>query len=87
MTDTHPDMYIKQLEIFLSKSDYEKFLVCEDLILFGRKIIESVIIQENKNLSDIDLKVEVFRRCYADQYTAEELNRITGSMRQYLQTT
>jgi hypothetical protein len=85
MTDTHSEIYLKQLEIFLSKSDAERFLVFEDLIRFGRNLIESLIIQENKNLSGIDLKVEVFRRCYAHQFTAEELNRITDSMKLYLQ--
>jgi len=60
MTGTRPDIYIKQLEIFLSKSDTERFQVCEDLMIFGRSIIESAIIQE-------------------------ELNRITDSMKQYLQ--
>ena len=83
MTDTYPDIYIKQLEIFLSKTDSERFQVWEDLLLFGRKIIESTIIQENKNISDVDLTVEVFKRCYTDQFTAEELKRITDSMKQY----
>lgn len=84
MTDTPPDIYIIQLELFLSKSDSERFQVCEDLIVFGRNIIESDIIQKNKSLSDVDLKVEVFKRCYANQFNPEELNRITGSMKQYL---
>jgi hypothetical protein len=85
MTDTRLDIYIKQLEILLSKSDNDRFLVFEDLMLFGRKLMEGVIIQENKNLSDTDLKVEVFRRCYANHFTAEELDRITDSMKLYLQ--
>lgn len=85
MIDTHSDIYIKQLEIFLSKSDSERFQVCEDLIVFGRKILESAIIQENKSLSDVDLQVEVFKRCYANQFNPEELNRIADSMKQYLQ--
>lgn len=84
MTDTNPDIYIKQLEIFLSKSDSERFQVCEDLMLIGRKIIESDIIQKNKNISYIDLKIEVFKRCYANQYNEEELIRITDLMKQYL---
>ena len=85
MTGTRPDIYIKQLEIFLSKSDTERFQVCEDLMIFGRSIIESAIIQENKSLSIVDLKVAVFKRCYANQFNPEELNRITDSMKQYLQ--
>jgi hypothetical protein len=84
MTDTHSNIYIKQLEIFLSKSDSERFQACEDLMIFGRKIIESAIIQDNNNLSDVDLKVEVFKRCYADQFPAEELKRIMDSMKDYL---
>lgn len=84
MTDTPPDIYKQQLQLFLSKTDDERIMVVEDLMQFGRRIVESSIIQENKNLSDIDLKVEVFRRCYADQFTTEELDRITDSMKDYL---
>lgn len=85
MYDTDTDIYLKQLEIFLSKSDAERFQVCEELFLLGRKIVESSILQENKGLSNIDLKVEVFRRCYANLFTAEEFDRITDSMKKYLQ--
>ncbi len=85
MTDTQPDIYIKQLEIFLLMPVAKRFQVCEDLMIFGRKIIESAIIQENNNLTDIDLKIEVFRRCYANQFSAEELKRITEAMKRYFQ--
>lgn len=87
MTDTNPDIYIKQLEIFLSKSDDERFRISGDLLLFGRRLIENAIIHENNGLTDIDLKIEVFKRCYANQFTQEELIRITDSMKQYLQET
>lgn len=85
MTDTHPEIYLKQLEVFLAKSDAEKFGIIEELLLFGRKVTENTILSENKNLSETDLKVEVFRRCYACQFSLEELDRIADSMRKYLQ--
>jgi hypothetical protein len=85
MTDTHPEIYLKQLEVFLAKSDAEKFGIIEELYLFGRKVTENNILSENKNLSETDIKVEVFRRCYASLFSLEELDRITDSMRKYLQ--
>jgi hypothetical protein len=47
MTDTQPEIYLKQLELFLARSDSERFQVWEDLIVFGRKIIEGAVIREN----------------------------------------
>lgn len=85
MTDTQSEIYAKQLEVFLAKSDAERFSIIEELLFFGRKVTENTILSEDKDLSEAELKVEVFRRCYANHYSSEELNRIADSMRKYLQ--
>lgn len=84
MTDTIPEITRKQLEIFLSKSESERFRIGDDFSLFGRSIIESSIRSEKPGISETDLKIEVFRRCYQDFFSREELNRIIASMKEYL---
>jgi len=84
MKDTASEMVIKQLEIFLSKSESERFRIGNDLNMFGRKVLESSILQEHPGISQIDLNIEVFKRCYNDFYSPDELSRIVLLMRKYL---
>jgi hypothetical protein len=84
MTDTTPEMVNKQLEILLSKSESERFRIGDELNIFGRKVVESLIRREYPGISEIDLKIEVFKRCYSAVYSPVELDRIILSMRDYL---
>ncbi|MCX6249763.1 MAG: hypothetical protein NTX61_03330 [Bacteroidetes bacterium] len=85
MTDTSPEIVKKQLEIILSKSESERFRISDELNTFGRKVLESSICNEYLGISDIDLKIEVFKRCYASFFSPDELHRIVLSMMDYLQ--
>ena len=84
MTDTPAEIAKKQLEIFLSKSETERFQIGDELNKFGRKVVESAIRQDHPGISETDLKIEVFRRCYSTFFSPEELERIVLSMREYL---
>jgi hypothetical protein len=83
MTDTDSETAIKQLEIMLSKSESERFRIGDELNAFGRKVLESSICQEYPGISEIDLKVEVFKMCYSSFYSPDEFRRIILSMRDY----
>ena len=84
MKDITPEIANKQLEIILSKSETERFRIGDELNSFGRKVLESSIRQENPEISEIDLKIEVFKRCYFTFFSPEELIRTVRSMRDYL---
>jgi hypothetical protein len=83
MPDTPSGIGVKQLEIFLSKSESERFRIGNDFNIFGRKVLESSIRQELPGISEIDLKIEVFKRCYKVFYAPDELSRILLSMRNF----
>lgn len=85
MTDTIPEITRKQLEIFLSKSESERFRIGDDFCVFGRMLLENSIRTENPGMSEIDIRIEVFRRCYSSFFSPDELNRIIVSMRAYLE--
>ncbi|TSA25970.1 MAG: hypothetical protein D4R67_08915 [Bacteroidetes bacterium] len=84
MTDTPAEIAKKQLEIFLSKSETERFQIGDELNKFGRNVVESSIRQGHPGISETDLKIEVFKRCYSTYFTPEELVRIIISMKEYL---
>ena len=84
MTDTKAEILQKQLEIFLMKSESERFRIGDALNAFGRKVLEGSIRKEHPGISEIDLKIAVFEKCYSSFFTTEELGRIIISMRVYL---
>jgi hypothetical protein len=83
MKDTTSEIANKQLEIMLLKSESERFRIGDELNAFGRKVLESSILSENPGMSELDLKIEVFKRCYSSFYSLQELNRIIISIENF----
>jgi len=83
MNDTSLDILEKQREIFHKKTSQERFLIGAELIEMGRIIIESSIKNNKPDISEIDLKIEVFKRYYSDYFSDDELQKIIISMRNY----
>jgi len=76
MLDTTDEIIQKQREILLSKTLKERFLIGAETITFGRVLVESSIKQKNPNISELDLKVEVFKRYYSDIFSDDEIQVI-----------
>ena len=83
MQDTPEHIIQKQREIIHSKSSDERFMIGVEAINFGRTMVQSSIRQSNPQISAVDLKVETFRRCYAQSFDPEELNTILTELRAY----
>ncbi|MBC7920795.1 MAG: hypothetical protein H7Z75_06845 [Ferruginibacter sp.] len=83
MNDTTEDARKKQLEIIFSKTPEERFLMGIEMIDYVRTVVENSIRAENANLSAIDVRIAVFKRYYAKEFSIEEINLITESMRNY----
>ncbi len=83
MLDTTNEMIQKQREIFFLKTSSERFLICSETINFGRIMLESSIRQREPEISEIDLKIYIFKRYYESIYSKEELEKIINSMRYY----
>ena len=83
MKDTTDEMLNKQREIIFSKTLAERFMMgiemCEDV----RKIVKSSIKNKNPGISKLDLKIEVFKRYYTNDFSQKELDLIIESMRRY----
>ncbi|MEA3452637.1 MAG: hypothetical protein U9Q83_12155 [Bacteroidota bacterium] len=83
MLDTTVEMIQKQREIFFSKTSNERFLIGAETIAFGRVMVESSIKQKEPEISELDLKISVFKRYYENFYTNNELEKIINSMIYY----
>ena len=83
MLDTTTEMVQKQREIFFLKTSNERFLIGAETIAFGRVMVESSIKQKEPEISELDLKISVFKRYYENFYSKNELEKIINSMKHY----
>lgn len=84
MNDTPESIYQKQFEILESKSMHERWIMAFDLTELSRHLIMNAIRRENTGISEVDLKVELFRRFYRNDFEEYELNKIAEQMRVFL---
>lgn len=85
MKDTTDEMLNKQREVIFSKTPQERFMMGIEMNEDVRKIVESSIKNKNPDISRLDLKIEVFKRYYTNDYSQKELDLIIESMRRYYQ--
>ncbi|MCK4664160.1 MAG: hypothetical protein KAT68_14930 [Bacteroidales bacterium] len=83
MLDTSNEIQQKQLEIILAKTPQERFLIGTETIDFGRTLVESGIKQKNSKISELNLKIEVFKRYYSDVFNDDEIEKIIQSFINY----
>lgn len=76
MIDTSDEMLIKQREILFSKTPQERFKIGLDLIEFGRYTVRQSILNENPDISEQDIKRLMFKRCYANVFSVQEMEDI-----------
>ncbi|HAI75623.1 MAG TPA: hypothetical protein DCM08_05200 [Microscillaceae bacterium] len=80
MNDTTPEMRKKQLELVFRMTPKERFQQGLEMIAFVRQTVENSILKQNPNLTAAELKVEVFKRYYGKEFSAEEQQRIIAHL-------
>ena len=83
MLDTSDNIIQKQREIFFAKTANERFLIGIETIAFGRIIVENSIKQSKSNISELELKIAVFKRYYKDVFNKDEFDKIISSLTSY----
>lgn len=86
MHDTPDHIIQMQREILHSKTPAERFAIGLDAMNFARLVVESSIKENHAEISDADLKIEVFRRCYHGFFSAGEFEKIVEAMSAYLKS-
>jgi hypothetical protein len=78
MTDTTAEARKKQLEVIMSMSPLQRFMEGIQMIDDVRYIVESSIKAQNPGISEKELKAEVFRRYYKNDFTPLQLEAIVN---------
>lgn len=76
MRDTSPEIEKKMLEIMMSKSPEERVRMGDSMYQTARYIVACSILNENLNISDNELKKEVFLRFYGNDFSPEKRDKI-----------
>ena len=83
MQDTTEDMRLKQIEIYLSKSPEERMRIGLDMICFGYNMTANRIIQANASLNERELKAELFKEFYRNDFPPILLNEIAEQLKKW----
>lgn len=84
--DTTEEMHQYQVEWYQQLSDSERFLITLQMMDEGRALVASSIKNKFPDITDIDLQLETFKRIYKNDFSFEQIEEITASMRKSLET-
>ena len=85
MTDTPDFIRKKQIEIFLSKSESERWLLGFGMIDEVWHSIKGKILADNPHFTQAELMVELFKWYYKKDFSPVLLNQIAQRLLQYHQ--
>ena len=84
MNDTPKFILQKQFEIIYAKPMKDKIAGLFEMTELSRKIILNQLHIKNPELSEVDLKIELFKAFYKFDFDKETLNRIAEKMKEFL---
>ena len=83
MNDTSRDIRQKQFEIVMAKPLKRRLEGLFEMTDLSRKIIQNRIIAKNPKISEVELKVEMFKVFYQSEFDEHSLQQIADSIKQY----
>jgi hypothetical protein len=83
LLDTPKEIRKIQNQIFFQKTVQERFQIGIEMIEDAKKIVENSIKRKNPQISSIDLKIEVFKRFYKNDFSEEKKEDIIKGFREY----
>lgn len=84
MNDTPEHVLQKQYEIISAKPLQERLKMAFDLTELSRLMISNSIRKKEPGITDIELKVKLFKTFYRFDFDQEELDKIAEQMKQFL---
>lgn len=85
MTDTTEFIRKKQIEIFLSKSEKDKWHLGLGMIDEVWHSVKRTILKEQPTLSEAELMVELFKRYYKNDFSISQIDKIAQNLLFYHQ--
>jgi hypothetical protein len=84
MNDTPRYILQKQFDIINAKPLKERLEGLFEMTELSRKIIQNQLVSKQPELTEIELKIELFKAFYRFDFDAFTLNNIAEDMRQFL---
>ncbi|MCX6223673.1 MAG: hypothetical protein NTV01_02785 [Bacteroidia bacterium] len=84
MNDTPKYILLKQFEIIYAKPLNEKINGIFEMTELSRKIIQNQLHSKRPELSEIEIKIELFKAFYRFDFNKETLILIAENMKQFL---
>ncbi|WP_396626827.1 hypothetical protein [Luteitalea sp.] len=81
MSDTPPDVDAAFSAMFATLTPTRRVRMMSEMFDTARRLLESGIRAEQPDITDTELKVEVFLRTYRDDYAPAERDRIVEHIR------
>jgi hypothetical protein len=81
MNDTSPEMAQKMCEMIQQKSPIERLKMGCSMYKTSKKLVVQAIRKNNPNLSNADLREEIFKAFYRNDFDTETLERIILHLR------
>ena len=82
MNDTPPDVDAAFTAMFATLTPTQRVRMVSEMFDSARRLLVSGIRAEQPDITDTELKVQVFLRTYPDDYAPAERDRIVASIRQ-----
>ncbi len=83
MNDTDPRIEKIYSDMMKLKSGAEKLKMGCSMFSTSKKLIEAGIRHRNPDISDIDLKIEVFLKLYGDDFDDKQKEKIIAHLRKW----
>ena len=80
--DTQKDILRKQFEIIMEMPLSKRLNGLFEMTELSRQILQNRILLRNPEISEIELKVDLFRTFYRFDFDKESIDQIADSMRQ-----
>jgi len=84
MNDTPRYILQKQFEIIYAKPLKERLDGLFEMTELSRKIIQNQLVTKQPELTEIEIKIELFKAFYRFDFDKQTLHRIAEDMRQFL---
>ena len=87
MNDTPRSVLKKQFEIIYAKPLREKLEGLFEMTELSRKIIQNQLVSRRPELTEVEVKIEMFKLFYKSDFDETTLYQITEQMKQFLSQT
>jgi len=80
MFDTHPDVAIRYRDLMMSKSGQQRLLMGCSMYDTAKQIVRSAIYNSRPNITDKDMKKEIFLRFYGHEFSRADREKFLSAL-------